>query len=334
MKEVSKNNVGLNPPCKFSTTLRRRKFQNERKKKKRTRINTNIILVTLFLVVIICCTSIYIQSWIVIPRDEDLKDKVDLYKTNFRSNTTSGVVGSTVITSDEKNAIYNSNAQTYSNQNPEKGLIQKNNNDQLNDNKNQSEEDGDGKEKSGDENVVHKSPMLASNAFLTMYGNHRYQDAFDALPQWLQEYFTWHNEQTSKIGAATSDIKYAGLICLPNHNSCGGIADRLRPLLFYLFLAKQSNRVLCIHWTKNFALEEYLQPISNFGIDWRCPTEIQDPDNLFQWKSVLFSGGGVSSLRDYITIVKFKRTSRKYMSLGLRNRSANGINDLNLFAQR
>ena len=186
----------------------------------------------------------------------------------------------------------------------------------------------------GDNEDGDQEKEVTSDAFLTMYGNHRYQDAFDALPQWLQEYFTWHNEQTSKIGAATSDIKYAGLICLPNHNSCGGIADRLRPLLFYLFLAKQSNRVLCIHWTKNFALEEYLQPISNFGIDWRCPTEIQDPDNLFQWKSVLFSGGGVSSLRDYITIVKFKRTSRKYMSLGLRNRSANGINDLNLFAQR
>ena len=117
--------------------------------------------------------------------------------------------------------------------------------------------------------------------FLTMYGRHRYDPSFEALPKWLQDYFTWHQSQTKKITESQhqhqkNNNKYVVLLCLPKDTLCGGISDRLRPLLFYLFIAKQSNRILCIYYDKPFGLDQFLQPIPQIGIDWRCPTTGRD----------------------------------------------------------
>jgi hypothetical protein len=195
----------------------------------------------------------------------------------------------------------------------------------------------------GDNEDGDQEKEVTSDAFLTMYGQHRYQAAFDALPQWLQDYFSWHKEQTSK---ASSDIQYAIVTCLPE-DDCGGVSDRLRPLLFYLFAAKQSNRVLCIHWAKHFRLEEYLQPISNVGIDWTCPREAL---NLYDLKrkvkeqskvklnkfGLCRSGkeGSIVCIRDNINSLIGKMKNTKHVSIGMHSRSARSINSANLLAQR
>ena len=122
-----------------------------------------------------------------------------------------------------------------------------------------------------------------ASTFLTMYGRHRFEQSFHNLPEWLQDYFNWHRIQTSKKNI--SDNKYVVLLCLPKDTLCGGLSDRLRPLPFYLFIAKYTNRLLCIHWEKPFGLDQFLQPIqglnnngskNNMGIDWRCPSDVRD----------------------------------------------------------
>ncbi len=144
----------------------------------------------------------------------------------------------------------------------------------------------------GNGNGDHTDTADTDTAFLTMYGKHRFQESFDALPRWLQDYFTWHRAQTSSLSsfssssaAANANTKYVVLLCLPKDTLCGGLSDRLRPLPFYLFVAKHTNRVLCIYWEKPFGLEEFLQPIGGTddndidgmgGIDWRCPNQVRE----------------------------------------------------------
>eukprot|EP00592_Proboscia_alata_P009173 CAMPEP_0194361030 /NCGR_PEP_ID=MMETSP0174-20130528/8533_1 /TAXON_ID=216777 /ORGANISM="Proboscia alata, Strain PI-D3" /LENGTH=520 /DNA_ID=CAMNT_0039132961 /DNA_START=155 /DNA_END=1717 /DNA_ORIENTATION=+ len=109
--------------------------------------------------------------------------------------------------------------------------------------------------------------------YLTMYGDHRAEISFAVLPKWLQTYFDWHSEQTRNSSNIT---KYVVLTC-HGTKPCGGISDRLRPLPFYLLHASLVPRVLCIHWTKPFGLENYLTPpmyAAGRTVDWRCPADI------------------------------------------------------------
>lgn len=95
------------------------------------------------------------------------------------------------------------------------------------------------------------------------------------LPEWMKDYFRWHKEQTAndRVSATSTlpnDRKYLYVTCLKEYNKCGGTADRLLSLPFFVKVAATTNRVLLIQWTKPAALEEFLLPPVS-GIDWRVP---------------------------------------------------------------
>lgn len=94
------------------------------------------------------------------------------------------------------------------------------------------------------------------------------KEALENIPDWLKEYVEWHNIQR-RDHMNDPETKFLTMACLEG-KLCGGISDRLRPLPFFLVLAKKMNRVLLIKWQKGFDLEEYLLP-PNGGIDWRLP---------------------------------------------------------------
>lgn len=82
------------------------------------------------------------------------------------------------------------------------------------------------------------------------------------LPSWMQSYFQWHyqtrcNEDAEKYNSAT---KYLIVVCPKRANTCGGIADRLKPLPYYIHYANVTNRVLLFHWEKPSTIESFLIP--------------------------------------------------------------------------
>ena len=94
------------------------------------------------------------------------------------------------------------------------------------------------------------------------------------LPQWMVDYFRWHKEQISGDWATSSeslpDNRYLYVTCLKDYPKCGGTADRLLSLPFFVKVAASAKRVLLIQWTKPAALEEFLLPPVS-GVDWRVP---------------------------------------------------------------
>jgi hypothetical protein len=92
-----------------------------------------------------------------------------------------------------------------------------------------------------------------------------------ALPQWMTDYFDWHNQTKSSLNEDNfNDTKYIIMSCEKNHPSCGGISDRLKPLPFVVLVAARSKRLLLIHWIRPKSLEEFLIPPEG-GVDWRAP---------------------------------------------------------------
>ena len=122
----------------------------------------------------------------------------------------------------------------------------------------------------GLENANEEPEEEEGSSYLTMYGEHRVKEAIEHFPKWLSDYFSWHRSQTEN---ASDDTKYLVVICTRS-DRCGGFSDRLRSLPYMLFLASRAKRVICIHWSKPFQLEELLQPLAS-GIDWVCPSDFK-----------------------------------------------------------
>ena len=82
------------------------------------------------------------------------------------------------------------------------------------------------------------------------------------LPMWIQSYFQWHHQircvETSK--SKSHNTKYLVVVCREKDTKCGGIADRIKPLPFYIYFANLTQRVLLIHWEKPAPAESFLSP--------------------------------------------------------------------------
>jgi len=89
------------------------------------------------------------------------------------------------------------------------------------------------------------------------------------IPNWMKEYFRWHRETLSNITHRSDwmEQKILVLQCLDG-DGCGGTADRLRPLPFYLAVAAASNRLFFIRWSKPLPLEDLVEP---FQLNWSMP---------------------------------------------------------------
>jgi hypothetical protein len=92
------------------------------------------------------------------------------------------------------------------------------------------------------------------------------------LPNWMNEYFAWHNETLHSLHqnhSSWTEYRYLVVRCLKMDHKCGGASDRLQHVpTFALRLASQYERLLFIEWEKPAPLPEFLEPVS---LDWRIP---------------------------------------------------------------
>ena len=104
--------------------------------------------------------------------------------------------------------------------------------------------------------------------------NHNHTDNSPTMvPEWLKDYFEWHQEERAKLTPENfMDHRYVIMTCLRGAK-CGGMTDRLRPILTHLKVAHMSSRLLFIYWERPFPLEEFLLPPKG-GFDWRLPSFI------------------------------------------------------------
>eukprot|EP00554_Chaetoceros_debilis_P005105 CAMPEP_0194082964 /NCGR_PEP_ID=MMETSP0149-20130528/8336_1 /TAXON_ID=122233 /ORGANISM="Chaetoceros debilis, Strain MM31A-1" /LENGTH=427 /DNA_ID=CAMNT_0038765247 /DNA_START=207 /DNA_END=1490 /DNA_ORIENTATION=- len=100
------------------------------------------------------------------------------------------------------------------------------------------------------------------------------------LPGWIQEYVKWHKrqrhdffqQQSSNTSNSSNDTttKFLVVVCQGSGSSCGGLTDRLGSLLYWLRQAERSNRVLLIHWSVGYLLEDFwIPPVG--GLNWVMP---------------------------------------------------------------
>ena len=85
------------------------------------------------------------------------------------------------------------------------------------------------------------------------------------LPKWMTEYFAWHrqacwNMTHSSATESWKDYDYLVVRCLTQDKVCGGAADRLKPLPYYLLVAAQTKRLLFFYWERPARLESFLLP--------------------------------------------------------------------------
>uniref|UniRef100_A0A7S4AV33 Uncharacterized protein n=1 Tax=Pseudo-nitzschia australis TaxID=44445 RepID=A0A7S4AV33_9STRA len=89
------------------------------------------------------------------------------------------------------------------------------------------------------------------------------------LPQWMKDYFDWHREQTVAINECNyRNYKFLILRCSLSEGKCGGVADRLKSLPFFIAVAASSKRIFFIRWERPAKLEEFLIPNE---INWSLP---------------------------------------------------------------
>lgn len=102
----------------------------------------------------------------------------------------------------------------------------------------------------------------------------------EEIPEWMKQYFRWHKENvqadwSSRDAMLPDDQIFLWVTCLKDYRKCGGTADRLMPLPFFIKVAAQTHRILLVQWTKPIELERFLLP-PVFGVDWRVPKAKED----------------------------------------------------------
>ena len=89
------------------------------------------------------------------------------------------------------------------------------------------------------------------------------------LPHWMKDYFLWHREQLNSISQPTDWLQQRIFVlrCMDD-DICGGTADRLRPLPFFLAMAARSKRLIFIRWNRPIRLEAIMEP---YQLNWVVP---------------------------------------------------------------
>jgi len=114
----------------------------------------------------------------------------------------------------------------------------------------------------------------------------------------MKEYFDWHRvqmEALKKNGVTNyeerrdnngDEIKFLLLCCSEKELKCGGLADRIKSLPFFVALAARTKRIFMIYWDRPTKLEEFLIPNE---VDWSVPNwfyEREKPLNVFGARSI------------------------------------------------
>jgi len=160
------------------------------------------------------------------------------------------------------------------------------------------------------------------------YGEHRVQPALQQLPKWLVDYIQWHQSQIRLTDFSAADTNQYMVLSCWEWQKCGGFSDRLRALPFYLLLASKVQRLLCIHWSEPFGLEELLQPPKG-GMDWRCPTYMPQAEDVRHY--TLFRGREKIDTKQMVQtmIVDLQQNHDRFISIGGKDRDFEKINRLN-----
>jgi hypothetical protein len=85
------------------------------------------------------------------------------------------------------------------------------------------------------------------------------------------DYFDWHRQQISEIDDCNFEKhRYLILRCSEREQTCGGVADRLKSLPFFVAGAAHSRpkRIVLIRWQRPTRLEEFLLPNE---VHWSVP---------------------------------------------------------------
>ncbi|MGK3747353.1 MAG: hypothetical protein ACI90V_014217 [Bacillariaceae sp.] len=94
------------------------------------------------------------------------------------------------------------------------------------------------------------------------------------------DYFDWHREQTIKLDECNyRDYRFMILRCSLAERKCGGVADRLKSLPFFIAAAASSKRIFLIRWERPTKLEEFLLPNE---INWSVPDWMYGKFNSFK----------------------------------------------------
>ncbi|CAB9500141.1 expressed unknown protein [Seminavis robusta] len=95
-------------------------------------------------------------------------------------------------------------------------------------------------------------------------------DSSTMIPDWLKQYFHWHKQQRARLTPDNfAEQRYLVMTCLKKEK-CGGLTDRLRPVVATLQVAHLTQRLFFIYWERPFHFEEFLLPPQG-GVDWRMP---------------------------------------------------------------
>lgn len=85
----------------------------------------------------------------------------------------------------------------------------------------------------------------------------------------LTDYFDWHKTQTMGLNETNFDQnRYLILRCTKKERKCGGVADRLKSIPFFIAAAARTNRIFMIRWGRPTKLEEFLLPNE---VNWSVP---------------------------------------------------------------
>jgi hypothetical protein len=89
----------------------------------------------------------------------------------------------------------------------------------------------------------------------------RLWEASSVLPEWMKDYFDWHQDQLANHlnKENWASHRYLVIRCLESE-VCGGASDRLSSIPKFVRVASMSKRLLFIKWTKPAPLEEFLVP--------------------------------------------------------------------------
>jgi hypothetical protein len=99
----------------------------------------------------------------------------------------------------------------------------------------------------------------------------------------MKDYFDWHQEQTRGLNESNVEAnKYLILRCTKHEHKCGGVADRLKSLPFFIAAAARSNRIFFIRWDRPKRLEEFLLPNE---VNWSVPDWMVEQIEIDEIKS-------------------------------------------------
>lgn len=113
------------------------------------------------------------------------------------------------------------------------------------------------------------------------------------LPQWMQNYMSWHTNQLQQIRKHPPSeqpwLQQRLLVvrCLEG-DRCGGTADRLKSLPLSLAVAAKTRRLLFLRWTRPFRLEEFMVPGEQFN--WTVPDSLVPLLDSNKTSKVFFGG--------------------------------------------